>query len=105
MIRVCSGGTPRTSESRFWNGIIPFFSPKDVASSCFTFVTEKYITEDGLSNCNSNLYPENTTFITARGTVGKISLAGIQMAMNQSCFALTSKENTPFLHTSSLRRL
>ena len=96
MITVGSGGTPRTSESRFWNGDIPFFSPKDVSNSCFTLFTEKLITKDGLNNCNSSLYHENTTFITARGTVGKISLAGVSMAMNQSCFALTSKDNTPY---------
>lgn len=96
MITIGSGGTPRTSESRFWNGKIPFFSPKDVSNSCFTLVTEKSITDDGLSNCNSNLYPENTTFITARGTVGKISLAGVPMAMNQSCFALTSRGHVPY---------
>ena len=96
LITVGSGGTPRTSESRFWNGDIPFFSPKDVSNSCFTLFTEKLITKDGLNNCNSSLYNENTTFITARGTVGKISLAGVSMAMNQSCFALTSKDNTPY---------
>ncbi len=96
LITVGSGGTPRTSESRFWNGDIPFFSPKDVSNSCFTLFTEKLITKDGLNNCNSSLYHENTTFITARGTVGKISLAGVSMAMNQSCFALTSKDNTPY---------
>ena len=66
---------------------IPFFTPRDVGTP-YTFQTEKYITESGLDHCNSRLYPKNTSFVTARGTVGKVSLAGIPMAMNQSCYAL-----------------
>ena len=96
IISIASGGTPRTSESSFWNGNIPFFTPKDVGFP-FALNTEKYITDDGLNNCNSRLYPTNTTFITARGTVGKLSLAAIPMAMNQSCFALVSERKNPIL--------
>nr|WP_315522207.1 restriction endonuclease subunit S [Olegusella massiliensis] len=84
-----SGGTPKTSVSKYWEGgTIPFFSPKDV-SSPYTLETEKYVTELGVENCNSALYPVNTVFLTARGTVGKVGLAGVPMAMNQSCFAFS----------------
>lgn len=50
-----------------------------------------------LEHCNSRLYPENTTFVTARGTVGKVSLEGKPMAMNQSCYALVSDSIDPIL--------
>lgn len=90
MISVLGGGTPKTSNPEFWDGSIPFFTPKD-AGAPYTFQTEKYITESGLDHCNSRLYPKNTTFVTARGTVGKVSLAGAPMAMNQSCYALASE--------------
>lgn len=89
LIQVLGGGTPKTGNESFWNGHIPFFTPKDVGSP-YTFETEKTITEDGLAHCNSKLYPTNTTFVTARGTVGKVALAGVPMAMNQSCYALVS---------------
>lgn len=87
MIRVLGGGTPKTGEPSFWNGTIPFFTPKDVGSP-YSFNTEKTIAEEGLNHCNSRLYPQNTVFVTARGTVGKVSMAGLPMAMNQSCYAL-----------------
>jgi len=90
LIQILGGGTPKTGESMYWNGNIPFFTPKDVGTP-YTLVTEKTITEDGLSHCNSRLYPVNTVFVTARGTVGKIGLAGVPMAMNQSCYALVGK--------------
>lgn len=96
VISVLGGGTPKTSNSDFWNGEIPFFTPKDVGSP-YTFQTEKYITVDGLGHCNSRLYPINTSFVTARGTVGKVSLAGVPMAMNQSCYALASDTIDPIL--------
>ena len=96
MIDVLGGGTPKTGNPDFWNGPIPFFTPKDVGTP-YTFQTEKNITESGLAHCNSRLYQENTTFVTARGTVGKVSLAGTPMAMNQSCYALASDTTDPLL--------
>lgn len=90
LIQVLGGGTPKTSESTYWNGNIPFFTPKDVGFP-YTLATEKTITEDGLLHCNSRLYPVNTVFVTARGTVGKVGIAGVPMAMNQSCYALIGK--------------
>ena len=85
IIQILGGGTPKTGESSYWNGDIPFFTPKDVGSP-YTLTTEKTITEEGLANCNSRLYPVNTVFVTARGTVGKVGLPGVPMAMNQSCW-------------------
>lgn len=91
VIQVLGGGTPKTGNQEYWNGKIPFFTPKDVGNP-YVLTTEKSITPFGLDNCNSRLYPVNTVFLTARGTVGKVSLAGVPMAMNQSCYALASKE-------------
>ncbi|WP_122791454.1 restriction endonuclease subunit S [Intestinibacillus sp. Marseille-P6563] len=91
IIQIMGGGTPKTGESSYWNGQIPFFTPKDVGSP-YTLTTEKWITEEGLSHCNSRLYPVNTVFVTARGTVGKVGMPGVPMAMNQSCYALIGKE-------------
>ena len=86
------GGTPKTSEKVFWDdGNIPFFSPKDV-NGVFCFETEKHITENGLNNCSSRLYEKNTVFITCRGTVGKVTMAAIPMAMNQSNYAILSNK-------------
>ena len=91
MIQILGGGTPKTGESSYWNGDIPFFTPKDVGFP-YTLTTEKTITEEGLAHCNSRLYPINTVFVTARGTVGKVGLPGVPMAMNQSCYALVGKD-------------
>lgn len=89
---VLSGGTPKTQTLEYWGGPIPFFSPRDIPrSSIYVVETEKNITELGLSKCNSKLYPPNTVFITARGTVGKVIMSAVDMAMNQTCYALQGR--------------
>jgi type I restriction enzyme, S subunit len=88
---VLSGGTPKTGIPDYWDGDIPFFTPKDATDIAYVNDTEKTLTENGLRGCNSKLYPKDTAFITARGTVGKINLAQTAMAMNQSCYALVAK--------------
>lgn len=96
LIQILGGGTPKTGENTYWNGNIAFFTPKDVGTP-YTLITEKTITEEGLSHCNSRLYPVNTVFVTARGTVGKVGMPGVPMAMNQSCYALVGKETHQLL--------
>lgn len=95
-VDILSGGTPKTSESLYWGGNIPWFSVVDAPSSSdlFTINTSKYITEEGLKNSAAKIIPEYTTIISARGTVGKLAIAGKEMTINQSCYALKSK--TPF---------
>ncbi|WP_419510031.1 restriction endonuclease subunit S [Candidatus Allofournierella excrementavium] len=89
-VDIMSGGTPKTDNPNYYNGTIPFYTPKDSDDAFFAFETITNITEEGLNNCNSRLYPKNTVIITARGTVGKTTLLAVPMAMNQSCYALKS---------------
>lgn len=88
---VLSGGTPKTDIDEFWDGDIPFFTPRDAPACFYVQDTDKHISELGLSKCASELYPPDTVFITARGTVGKVALPSVPMAMNQSCYALRGK--------------
>lgn len=91
---ILSGGTPSKSVEDYWNnGNIPFFSPTDYNGDVFQIETSDHITEEGLKHCASSLFQEDTIFITARGSIGKLVIVGKSMAMNQSCYALRSKKN------------
>ena len=92
-VDIMSEGTPKTSIPDYYNGKIPFYTPKDNDGAFFAYKTQMNITEGGLKNCNSRLYPPKTVIITARGTVGKTTILAVPMAMNQSCYALKMKEN------------
>ena len=95
IVQLMGGGTPKTDDESFWSGDILFFTPKDVSDSPFCISTEKRLTTVGLNNCSSRLYPPFTTFVTCRGTVGNLAMAGVPMAMNQSCYALKGKDEFP----------
>ncbi|MDY0282854.1 MAG: restriction endonuclease subunit S, partial [Salinivirgaceae bacterium] len=88
---VLSGGTPKTTTPEYWDGEIPFFTPRDAPDCFYVEDADKHVTELGLSKCASQRYPPDTVFITARGTVGKVALPSVPMAMNQSCYALRGK--------------
>ncbi len=105
IVAIKGGGTPKTDVAEYWGGIIPFFTPKDVSDSCYVLKTEKYITDCGLDHCSSALYKKGTVFITARGTVGKIVMAGCNMAMNQTNYALLGKEgiNQLFVYNLTIK--
>lgn len=87
---ILSGGTPRREVEAYWKGDIPWFSVRDCASpsDVFTIRTGEHITQSGVDNSAAQILPAGTTIITARGTVGKLTITGVPMAMNQSCFGL-----------------
>jgi len=93
-IDLIGGGTPRTSEPKYWNGDIPWFSVVDAPENSEVFVidTEKKITKRGLEESSTRLLLKGTTIITARGTVGKCALVGNPMTMNQSCYGVHAKD-------------
>lgn len=91
IVKLKGGGTPSTDNLEYWNGKIPFFTPADVTKSFYSIETIKSISELGLKESSTKLYPKNSIFITARGTVGAISISGHNMAMNQSCYAIVEK--------------
>ena len=90
---VLGGGTPTKKNAEFWGGTIPYFTPTDAGGSIFKFSTTDYITDSGLIGSSTKLFDRYTIFITARGSVGKLVITGVEMAMNQSCYALRSKKD------------
>lgn len=104
IVQLMGGGTPKTDEDSYWDEEIPFFTPKDVSSSPFCIATEKHLSSEGLKSCSSRLYPSYTTFVTCRGTVGNLSMAGVPMAMNQSCYAMKGKGDYPPFFVYSFTR-
>jgi restriction endonuclease S subunit len=92
-IEIMGGGTPKTSVSEYWDGDIPWFSVVDspTESAIWAIDTEKKVTRIGLENSTTRLLPVGTTIISARGTVGRLALVGVPMAMNQSCYGLRGR--------------
>jgi type I restriction enzyme S subunit len=95
-LEIFGGGTPKTAVPEYWNGTIPWFSVVDAPRETDIWVldTEKKITQAGVENSSTQVLPEGTTIISARGTVGRIALVGAPMAMNQSCYGLRGRNDS-----------
>jgi len=95
-VEIIGGGTPKTSVAEYWDGDIPWFSVVDAPSGSEVWVvdTARKITREGVKNSSTLVLSVGTTIISARGTVGRIALVAVPMAMNQSCYALRGKVGT-----------
>ncbi|MFI0426778.1 MAG: restriction endonuclease subunit S [Flavobacterium sp.] len=93
VIKIIGGGTPKTSESSYWNGNIPWLSVKDFQGERkYVHETEKTITEEGLKKSSTKLLPKDSIIISARGTVGEMAVLGREMTFNQSCYGILPNE-------------
>lgn len=106
-VQILGGGTPKTTVTEYWGGTIPWFSVLDAPadSDVFAVDTKRRITQSGLRNSAARLLPEGVTIISARGTVGKVALVGVPMAMNQSCYGLLGIEAGPSFTYYATRHL
>lgn len=89
VVELIGGGTPKTSNSEYWGGDIPWLSIADFnLGNKYVYNTEKTITEAGLNNSSTQLLDINDIIISARGTVGVLAVLKKKMAFNQSCYGI-----------------
>ncbi|MHA7813115.1 MAG: restriction endonuclease subunit S [Phycisphaerales bacterium] len=99
LANIVGGGTPKRSNEVFWGNDVPWYSVKDAPDSGQAWVinTTESISQAGLDGSSARVLPEAATIISARGTVGRLALAGVPMAFNQSCYGLIETEKAlPF---------
>ena len=86
VLRVESGGTPRTSVEEFWDGDVPWLTPKEVTrriGGLYVSSTERSISEAGLSASAAKMMPAGTVMLTKRAPVGAVAIAAVPMCTNQ----------------------
>jgi type I restriction enzyme S subunit len=96
---LLSGGTPSTSRAEYWGGDILWASAKDVSQSgeCFLIATERTVTPLGVAESATRIIDSASTVVVARGaTTGRHVMLGSAMAMNQTCYALRSRIQSPY---------
>ena len=87
--RVCSGGTPSSKHSEYYDGDIPWLNTKEINFNRI-YGTEKCITEEGLNNSSAKWIDENSVIVAMYGaTAGKIAIAKVPLTTNQACCNLT----------------
>jgi type I restriction enzyme S subunit len=85
------GGTPSRENLAFWNGAIPWVSPKDMKSEKI-FETEECITESGLQSSATNMVPIGAALIVVRSGILKhtipVAINRVPVALNQDMKAV-----------------
>lgn len=82
---IVGGATPATSRDDYYNGDIPWLTPKDLAGHSGRYISrgERNITQDGLNSCSTRLLPKNTVLFSSRAPIGYIAIAENDICTNQ----------------------
>lgn len=90
---IFGGGTPSTNVAEYWGGGVPWLVPGEVSrrSGLYISVTQRTITEKGLSNSVANLLPPGTVMMTSRATIGEVVINRVPMATNQGFINVVCK--------------
>ncbi len=86
IVRVESGGTPSTSVEDYWDGEVPWLTPKDItglSDGLFVSRSERSISQLGLENSAAKLMPPGTVMLSKRAPVGAVAVNAVPMATNQ----------------------
>ena len=76
------GGTPSTSNPKYWDGNIQWYTPKEIKNRMLK-PSMRTISKDGLKNSSAKLLPKGTILITTRATIGDVAIANKECATNQ----------------------
>ncbi|MBX7227897.1 MAG: restriction endonuclease subunit S [Chitinophagales bacterium] len=84
--RITGGGTPSMSNPEFWNGNIPWVSPKDMGVE-FILDTEMKVTKKGVEESTTNLIPTGSLLIVGRSGILKrklpVAINRVECTVNQ----------------------
>jgi type I restriction enzyme S subunit len=93
--RFCGGGTPSRDNLTFWNGDIPWVSPKDMKFERIKGAEES-ITDHGLSSSSSSLVDSGRLLMVVRSGILKhtipVAINDLPVALNQDMKALSFSE-------------
>ena len=112
--KVESGGTPSTTIEEYWDGDVPWLTPKEITGftdNLFVSRTERMISEKGLNDSAAKLLPAGTVMLSKRAPVGAVAVNAVPMTTNQGFLnfrcgpglrplylAYWFRANAPYLH-------
>lgn len=94
--KVIGGSTPTKSKGEFWNGKIPWVSPKDMKRHLIKD-SQIRVTEQALSQSSLKLVPTNSLVMVVRGMIlahsFPVAITGCEVTINQDMKALTPPDD------------
>ena len=91
LCRFAGGGTPDKGNPEYWNGEIPWLSPKDMKSATIND-TEDHVTTDGLESSATKLVAPGAVLLVMRSGILRhsipVAINRVSIALNQDMRAL-----------------
>ena len=91
-VNIIGGGTPDTTNDKFWNGEINWFTPSEIK---IKYINQSYrtITEEGLKSSSAKILPIGTILLTTRATIGYCSILEQIATTNQGFQSIVVNKN------------
>lgn len=95
---IVGGGTPSKKVEEYWNGDIPWLSPKDLSlnPAMFTSKGQNSISELGYKKSSAKLMPRNSILFSSRAPIGYITIAENDISTNQGFKSIIPKPEYPY---------
>lgn len=103
VVSIFGGGTPNTGKPEYWNGEIPWVSPKDMKSD-FIETTKDYLTELGVTESATKVIPVDSVLIVVRSGILRhtipVARNTVEVTLNQDMKALIADDSlrSGFIH-------
>ncbi|NOR16317.1 restriction endonuclease subunit S, partial [candidate division WOR-3 bacterium] len=98
---IVGGGTPKTKKSNYWNGEIPWLTPRDLSNFNGRYISkgERNISKLGLAKSSAKILPKGAVLLSSRAPVGYLAIAKNDISTNQGFRSLipNSETNNLFL--------
>jgi type I restriction enzyme S subunit len=80
---IIGGGTPSTSNEKYWDGEIEWYSPVEIGEQTYVNSSQRKITELGLRKSSARILPIGTVLFTSRAGIGNTAILAKEGATNQ----------------------
>ncbi len=90
---IRTGKTPPTSETKYFNGDIQWFTPGDLDKSKFLVKSARTLTEEAFTDKKAAQYPPNTLLVACIGDIGKLGVTTQECSSNQQITGIKPKGN------------
>ena len=90
---VVSGATPKTTKPEFWDGNIPWVTPRDLSELGQKHLsdTPRKITKAGLKGCAARMVPAQSVLFSSRAPIGLVAINTLPVCTNQGFKSLVPR--------------
>lgn len=96
---VVGGSTPSTKKPEYYDGNIPWITPKDLAGYTSMYISkgERNITREGFDSCSTKMLPKNSILFSSRAPIGYVAIAENELCTNQGFKSVIPNNDTNYL--------